>query len=721
MLTQNNDIKHNSLLPEHVIQQVPEREKLALSFILNFLDETQQPAQLLVNGGYVRDLLLGKKPDDLDISLCLRECDPSITVSGLLEGLDDFSQRHPEYNVSGVQFTTILSDASKDKNVDTVKAFLSVGTPAERLELDIMPTIGEERYDEVNRVPERDVRGTAEQDALRRDLTIGAMLLHVTQPNFGPLTIDSPDTALQAAERLEWRLLDYYGGLQDLRAGLLRSPFPMRASFEIVKHTVLRSDEEIELARYLGLLDGDCPSTQPMGPTLYHSEKVESPSIGESLVVGTSPMIIEESYPVEVSTSSEYDKIQAVWWIKVLRDDPLRVLRALRFSVKLGFQLHESFWKAIPFALTSLQTKVAGSRKKDELIKIARSGRKPLLDFLGLAFGRPLPILPPSALRLNCLAPALFGGANVDGDARFLSPSIMRSPVRPHIPTYNAVSAVNPFSVLTDELRVEEEFGIALAAAVFSCGHLNAGRAGGDGGEGAPLIPKTIVTETEFTLAQQMDAAAAEAASRAHDEVAAACDGLCASNELRQAALTPLYCVRELLTPQTSDGTHFLWAEAASQKKLGITDSEFANCVHMWDTLKMGSRTHSAGYLPEFIIALAATRCSAETAEALSRRLRGLEVVGPEISGQSLGAIPFLPVHLRATTISQLHIFCRLVGHIDAIDTASKLGWLLGEYDLLDKLEGEWYSFGEGGSRVLRAEYARTRPPPKERGRKKGR
>ena len=40
--------------------------------VLAFLKEQRLPAQLLVNGGYVRDLLLGKTPDDLDLSLCLR-------------------------------------------------------------------------------------------------------------------------------------------------------------------------------------------------------------------------------------------------------------------------------------------------------------------------------------------------------------------------------------------------------------------------------------------------------------------------------------------------------------------------------------------------------------------------------------------------------------------------------------------------------------------------
>jgi hypothetical protein len=140
------------------------------------------PAQLLVNGGYVRDLLLGKKPDDLDLSLCLRACAAEVTFDSVMKGIEAFVNRRPDLNVSSVNVTTILSDTSKDKNVDTAKAHLLVGSPPERIEVDFMPTIGEEQYDEFDRVPLRDVRGTAEQDALRRDLTIGAMMLEISRP-----------------------------------------------------------------------------------------------------------------------------------------------------------------------------------------------------------------------------------------------------------------------------------------------------------------------------------------------------------------------------------------------------------------------------------------------------------------------------------------------------------------------------------------------------------
>ena len=63
----------------------------------------------------------------------------------MLRGLSTFAQLRPDLNVSNVNVTTILSDTSKDKNVDTAKAMLSVGLEGERIEVDFMPTIGEER------------------------------------------------------------------------------------------------------------------------------------------------------------------------------------------------------------------------------------------------------------------------------------------------------------------------------------------------------------------------------------------------------------------------------------------------------------------------------------------------------------------------------------------------------------------------------------------------
>ena len=283
-------VAHGELLPAELVARVPHREKLVLSFVLAFLEANALPAQLLVNGGYVRDLLLGSVPDDLDLSLCLRECDPAVTVATVMHGLPGFALERPELNVSSVTITTILSDASKDKNVDTAKAHLVVGSPPERIEVDFMPTIGEETYDEFNRVPERDVRGTPEQDALRRDLTIGAMLLHVFQPRgSGPSGGGGAAAPEAAAEALQWRLLDFYGGLADLQRRVLRSPYPAGADASLVRASVLRYAEERELARKMGLLPSDGAAGSPA--------RSDSPAPAGAAGEGA-------------------EALQVVWWIK---------------------------------------------------------------------------------------------------------------------------------------------------------------------------------------------------------------------------------------------------------------------------------------------------------------------------------------------------------------------------------------------------------------------
>ena len=232
-------------------------------------------------------------------------------------------------------------------------------------------------------MPLRDVRGTPEQDALRRDLTIGAMLLHVTQPSPGA-------TGAAAADALQWRLLDYYGGLADLRTGVLRSPFPRGRALTDVWAEVLRSSAEQQMAASVGL------------------------ALPVATVAGA---------PTPLDGPSEAAVLQVIWWVKVLRVVPLSVLRAMRFSAMLSFDLHDAFWFAVPFALASLQAKVAGSRKATELLKIARpaAGLSSTSLLYPLAARSPSPpmCLPPAAAAV--LAPALFGGADPKGTARFLT------------------------------------------------------------------------------------------------------------------------------------------------------------------------------------------------------------------------------------------------------------------------------------------------------------
>ena len=754
-------ISHGSTLPAELVESVPQSEKLVLNFVLAYLEDRALPAQLLVNGGYVRDLLLGKPPDDLDLSLCLRECDETVTIDSILNSLSAFAQERPELAVLGVDVTTILSDTSKDKNVDTAKAHLLVqagdGTAEpERIEVDFMPTIGEETYDERDRVPIRDVRGTPEQDALRRDLTIGAMFLEISRADADGAT--SSDAA-KAAGALRWRLLDFYGGLPDLDAGVLRSPYPLGRSVSEVWSEVLRTPQDERNAIRLGL----------------SKEAVAAPDAARTL--------------------------QIVWWIKVLRDDPLRLLRALRFAAKLRFALHETFWDAVPFAILPLQTKVAGSRKCTELGKISKAGVTPLLNFLEMAFGRQVRNVTLASEEAEEAAYA--EGARVEpspprlsrGAASRASPSshrrssaaltqgqrsLLGRPSRLRRVAASLVARCTAGGHRRKRLGFgdDESFGCALASAAAACrlpwgmgisGELemadasdpadvtdgqgdgsSLGGGGGAAGGGGGAHPAGL-SETDAAL----DAAAAAAASAAMAQVSLACDGLCASNDLRAGAETPLYCASQLLQPSRATGMQALFAEAA-----GLCDADGENAdggggaghgggtmsregaaaeieglVSMWNVLKLERVLQGkapAGYRPRFAVAIAAQRSSTPTAQRFSSRLQKLLVPGVVINGKALvGMGPRLPNHLRGVLLSHLHVLARLRGESTLeLNEGSDLQHYLDVTcnGLLQKLFDEWYD--EAGA--LRPQYAvpgkapkvpkakGEKPPPKGDGGKQG-
>lgn len=225
--------------------------------------------------------------------------------------------------------------------------------------------------------------------------------------------------------------------------------------------------------------------------------------------------------------------------------------------------------------------------------------------------------------------------------------------------------------------------------------------------------------------ATDLDAAAAAAALEAMAQVSIACDGLCASNEMRQAADSPLFCVSQLLSTKPPHGMHFVFARAA-----GLTDSqgggravdglvsvgaEFAALVSMWDTLKLekvlqGKGMAGPGYRPKFITALASMRCSPETVERLDARLRLLNRPGVVVSGRALVGVPRLPTHLRGVVISHLHVLARLRGDQFELNTPDELMSYMDERckGLLSRLHEEWYEEDEGEAGrpgPLRAEY----------------
>ncbi|CAE7594969.1 CCA1 [Symbiodinium sp. CCMP2456] len=177
-------VRHGEELSEEYTCRIPKTDAEILRFFLCFLaDQGLSDVPVFINGGYVRDLLLGKEPDDLDLTLCLRDCAPEVTVAALLDEMKPYVEQRPEFGLTEFKNATILSNESKDKQLDTFKAHFT-NTAGVKTEVDVMPTIGEETYSDDNRVPVRDQRGLPEEDALRRDLTIGALLMRLALSEF---------------------------------------------------------------------------------------------------------------------------------------------------------------------------------------------------------------------------------------------------------------------------------------------------------------------------------------------------------------------------------------------------------------------------------------------------------------------------------------------------------------------------------------------------------
>jgi poly(A) polymerase len=131
-------------------------------------------------GGCVRDLLLGREPSDFDVAT-------SATPEQVLA-------MFPRTFAVGAQFGVVLVvDAYEDAEILTeVATFRNDGTYSDGRRPDAV------RYTE-----------SAEQDVLRRDFTINGMLL-------------DPEK-LRTAGNVEEAVLDFVGGREDLRRGIIRA------------------------------------------------------------------------------------------------------------------------------------------------------------------------------------------------------------------------------------------------------------------------------------------------------------------------------------------------------------------------------------------------------------------------------------------------------------------------------------------------------------------
>merc|ERR1719247_850532 len=576
-------VVHNELLPQSYVTRIPQADQQILNFILTFLEASGlENVPVFINGGYVRDLLLGEEPDDLDLSICLRHCAEDVTVAGLLEKVTAFSESRMDLGITEVKVATVLSDESKKKNLDTFQACFS-DKSGHKIEVDIMPTIGEETYEEGSRTPLRDTRGAPEQDALRRDLTVGAMLLQVERAH------------LAQGSQLSYRLLDFYGGVSDLRTGVLRAPYPVSPSAQEVADEVLRSPEERDLAAQLGL-----------------------------------------------SRRTDKEALQKLWWAKILMDDPLRACRALVYCSKLsGFELHETFWDAMPFALQALHSKVAGSRKNTEYQKIGDYGFQACMEFYELAFTRTFGPGPAPSLRL---ASALFGGQDDNGVAKTLS----------EVTEFD----LEAFRDIAEAMKPEE---------------------GCSGPEASELMGGLLAAGVSASVGLRGTAA---------EEFSRACDGMCVSNAMREAGYAPLHVASKWLADSLQPNALDVGFAAACSS----TPESMRLYTQVWQDFQLPGTDKAPAWSNSkrrlaFALSkrFAVSECHKERLLGLKAAMQVVSCARPPVKGTVLSSPGLLevPPQLRRQVLSLLEVSLRLLDHKARLETPQELQELFETFPLV--------------------------------------
>ena len=154
-------IAHEASLPRLMSRRlISDRARLIFAFLLEYVGDAEVglDADVYASGGYVRDLLLGRISNDLDISLCLARCPPAVTIGTLAAGMPEFARRRPDLAVEMVSVVGALSDTAREKRMDAAQVCLTIC--GESVLVDLMPTSGAESYDATSRVPRREPRGT---------------------------------------------------------------------------------------------------------------------------------------------------------------------------------------------------------------------------------------------------------------------------------------------------------------------------------------------------------------------------------------------------------------------------------------------------------------------------------------------------------------------------------------------------------------------------------
>ncbi|WZN59876.1 mitochondrial CCA tRNA nucleotidyltransferase [Chloropicon roscoffensis] len=179
-------------------------EELELFGVLrNVVRDLNLSTELRCAGGWVRDKLLGRESDDIDIAL------DNMSGETYANHLNDYLASRGEEQTS---VAVIQSNPEQSKHLETAKV------KYQGLEIDFV-NLRSESYASSSRIPEIEF-GTAEEDAMRRDFTINALFYNIGQGNVEDLT---------------------GRGLEDLRNKLIRTPLPALQTFMDDPLRVLRA------------------------------------------------------------------------------------------------------------------------------------------------------------------------------------------------------------------------------------------------------------------------------------------------------------------------------------------------------------------------------------------------------------------------------------------------------------------------------------------------
>ncbi|KAK6465834.1 hypothetical protein DFJ63DRAFT_282872 [Scheffersomyces coipomensis] len=161
----------------------------------NSQDNGKGQLELRITGGWVRDKLLGRESNDIDIAV------NHLTGEDFASQLLDYLKTHRN-DLTLKSLHTIKSNPEKSKHLETCTARL--------FDMDIdFVNLRSEEYSKESRVPIIKF-GTAEEDALRRDATLNALFYNLNHS----------------------KIEDFTGkGFDDLKNGILRTPLAPLQTF----------------------------------------------------------------------------------------------------------------------------------------------------------------------------------------------------------------------------------------------------------------------------------------------------------------------------------------------------------------------------------------------------------------------------------------------------------------------------------------------------------